>query len=74
MDYEYSNLPLGLAMAGLLDERPRTEESKTLTEAEKEAILFRYRDAEKQKEREQIRNSVPLEDNMNDLFDGPGIG
>ena len=37
MDYEYSNLPLGLAMANLLDDDIETER-RPLTEAQKEEI------------------------------------
>ena len=73
MDYEYSNLPLGLAMNSLFDERSETEGRK-LTEAEKEEMIFRYKDAENENQKEQIRNAVPPEENVRDLFGGPSIG
>ena len=72
MDYEYSNLPLGLAMANLLDDDIRTG-SRPLTEAEKEEILFRQKDAEEGEKKEQIKNALP-EDGWNDIFGGPSIG
>ncbi len=72
MDYEYSNLPLGLAMANLLDDDIRTG-SRPLTEAEKEEILFRQKDAEEGERKEQIKNALP-EDGWNDIFGGPSIG
>ena len=73
MDYEYSNLPLGLAMASLFDDYPGMG-NRTLTEAENEEMIFRYKDAENKNQKEQIRNSVPPEENARDLFGGPGIG
>lgn len=73
MDYEYSNLPFGLAMNSLFDERSETG-GRTLTEAEKEEMIFRYKDAENENQKEQIRNAVPPEENVRDLFGGPGIG
>lgn len=64
MDYEYSNLSLGLAMANLLDDN-NGKERKPLTEAEKEEILFRQKDAEEgEKEKK----------DHNDFFIGPSIG
>lgn len=73
MDYEYSNLPLGLAMANLLDDRIRTD-SGPLTEAKKEEMIFRYKDADNEAEKERIRNAVAPEDNINDVLGGPSIG
>ena len=54
MDYEYSNLPLGLAMANLLDDDIETER-RPLTEAQKEEMLFRQKDAEERERKEQIK-------------------
>ena len=72
MDYEYSNLPLGLAMANLLDDDIETER-RPLTEAQKEEMLFRQKDAEERERKEQNKNASP-EDGWNDIFGGPSIG
>ena len=72
MDYEYSKLPLGLAMANLLDDEIGTA-GKPLTEAEKEEMLFRQKDAEEGEKKEQIKNASS-ERGMNDIFGGPSIG
>lgn len=72
MDYEYSNLPLGLAMANLLDDEGGMG-SRPLTEAEKEEMIFRQKDAEEGERKEQIKNALP-EDGWNDIFGGPSIG
>ena len=72
MDYEYSNLPLGLAMANLLDDDIETER-RPLTEAQKEEMLFRQKDAEERERKEQIKNASP-EDGWNDICGGPSIG
>lgn len=73
MDFKDSNLPLGLAMTGFLDDYSQTG-NRRLTEAEKEEMIFRYKDAESKARKEQIRNAVPDEEIANDLFGGPGIG
>ena len=72
MDYEYSNLPLELAMANLLDDDIRTG-SRPLTEAQKEEMIFRQKDAEEGEKKEQIK-SASSEDGLNDIFGGPSIG
>ena len=72
MDYEYSNLPLGLAMANLLDDDIETER-RPLTEAQKEEMLFRQKDAEERERKEQIKNASP-EDGWNDYCGGTSIG
>lgn len=66
MDYEYANLPLGLAMANLLDDDIRMQKGP-LTEAEKEEMIFRHKD-------EQLKASFHHEDDGKDVFSGPGIG
>lgn len=72
MDYEYSNLPLGLAMANLLDDDIETG-SRPLTEAQKEEMLFRQKDAEEGEKKERIRNDAPA-DAGSEIFGGPSIG
>lgn len=73
MDYEYSNLPLGLAMANLLDNRIDTG-SHPLSEAEKEELIFQYKDAESKEEKERVKASFSFEDEIKDIVEGPGIG
>lgn len=73
MDYQYSNLPLGLAAAELMDDE-LSAGSRHLTEAEKEEILFRSKDARNEEEAEKIKNSVSDWEDMGELFKGPGIG
>lgn len=73
MDYEYSNLPLGLAMTNLLKDEDRIG-NRPLTEAEKEKMIFRYKDAENGAEKERIKNEFPPEADTKDIFGGPGIG
>lgn len=73
MDYEYSNLPLGLAMVNVFDDQPAAG-GRALTEAEKEDMIFRYKDAENKNQKDQIKNAVSDRENVNDLFGGPGIG
>lgn len=73
MDYEFSNLPLGLAMANLYGNRINTG-SRPLTEAQKEELMNEYRDADSQAEKERIKDALPADDDINSLFDGPSIG
>lgn len=73
MDYESSNLSLGLAMANLLDDELGTGK-RPLTEAEKEKMIFQYKDAENAEKKERIRNAIPEEDSGKDIFGGPSIG
>lgn len=73
MDFQNSNLPLGFAMTSLLEDNVRAGDNP-LTEAEKEKMIFKYKDAENEAEKEQIRNAVPPEDDMKDIFGGPSIG
>lgn len=71
MDYEFSNLPLGLAMAN--NNRINTG-SKPLTEAQKEELMNEYRDADSEAEKERIKDVLPPEDDINSIFSGPSIG
>lgn len=73
MDYEFSNLPLGLAMANLYDNRINTG-SRPLTEAQKEELMNEYRDAGSEAEKEKIKDALPPDDDINSLFGGPSIG
>ena len=87
MDFQNSYLPAGMiptgtvpggiAAIGLMDERIHNEnayENSHLTEAEKEELIFKYKDAETEAERERIMDSVPPHEDISSLFGGPSIG
>lgn len=87
MDFQNSYLPAGMiptgtvpggiAAIGLMDERIHNEnayENSHLTEAEKEELIFKYKDAETEAERERIMDSVPQDEDISSLFGGPSIG
>lgn len=87
MDFQNSYLPAGMiptgtvpggiAAIGLMDERIHNEndyENSHLTEAEKEELIFKYKDAETEAERERIMDSVPPNEDISSLFGGPSIG
>ena len=70
-------VPVGIAAIGLMDERIHNEnayENSHLTEAEKEELIFKYKDAETEAERERIMDSVPPDEDISSLFGGPSIG
>ena len=71
MDYQYSNLPFGIAAANVLEDDIG---SHPLSEAEKEDLIFKYKDADSEARKERIRNAVSGEDDMRKALDGPGIG
>lgn len=77
MDYQNNMFPLGLAAAGLIGEELQSG-NRRLSEAEKEELIFRYKDAESRKEKEQIKNTASDEsvedEEMRNIFKGPGIG
>lgn len=73
MDYQNSGYPLGFAMASLLNDDLGSG-GEQLTEAKKEEMIFKYKDAESEAEKERIRNALPPEDDWKDLFGGPSIG
>ena len=83
MDFQNSYLPAGmiptgtvpggLAAVGLMEEGARNE-SRHLTEAEKEKLIFEYKDAGSEAERERILDSVPADEDVSSLFGGPSIG
>lgn len=73
MDYQNDNFPLGLAAAGLLGDELHLG-SRALSEAEKEELIFKYKDAESDKEKERIRDAASEDDEMRNLFNGPSIG
>lgn len=82
MDYGNINLPFGLAAAGLYEERFQLGK-RNLTEAEKEEMIFQYKDAQKKAEdkgepiREPIGESMKglsSDEDIASLFGGPSIG
>lgn len=79
MDYmQNGQLPLGLAM-GLGMNTDAMSRFGRMTEAEKEDLIFKARDAKTKEEMDRIINSLNEEETGNsdfpsDLFQGPGIG
>lgn len=73
MDNQNDIFPLGLAAAGLIGEELQSG-NRRLSEAEKEDLIFRYKDAESRKKKEQIKNAASEDEEMRNLFKGPGIG
>lgn len=73
MDYEYSNLPLGLGMAVMAGENAKTGYDG-LSETEKEHLILQCKDAKNKKEAEKILSSVSPAEELRDLFRGPSIG
>lgn len=72
MDYESMTYPIGMA-AALNASRNVSAEQENMTEAEKEHLILQYKDAQSKEEKDRLLNALPKED-INDLFDGPGIG
>lgn len=73
MDYQNGNFPLGLAAAGLIGDDLDIG-NHALSEAEKEELIFKYKDAESEKEKERIRDAASNDEEMRAIFRGPGIG
>ncbi|MDE6201886.1 MAG: hypothetical protein K2G19_00240 [Lachnospiraceae bacterium] len=73
MDYQFSNLPLGLGMVLAMNERARAGYD-SLSETEKEHIILKCKDARSRKEMDQIIDSLSSSEGIADLFRGPNIG
>ncbi len=73
MDYQNGNFPLGLAAAGLIGDDLDIG-NRALSEAEKEELIFKYKDADSEKEKERIRDAASDDDEMRNIFNGPSIG
>ena len=73
MDYQNGNFPLGLAATGLIGDDLNIG-NRALSEAEKEELIFKYKDAESAKEKERIKDAVFDDDEMRNIFSGPSIG
>lgn len=73
MDYNNNDLPLGFGMALMMNERARAG-FEGLSETEKEHIILKCKDAKSRAEMDKIVDSLMPDENVNDLFNGPGIG
>ncbi|MBD5546007.1 MAG: hypothetical protein HDQ97_01135 [Lachnospiraceae bacterium] len=73
MDNRFSDLPLGLGMALMMDERVK-EGYEGLNETEKEHIILKCKDAKSKAEMDKIIDSISSEDGLKGLFKGPSIG
>lgn len=73
LDENFSNLPVGLGMALIMNERARAS-YEGLSETEKEHIILKCKDARTKEEMDKIIDSFAPAEKMRDLFNGPGIG
>ncbi|MDE5908000.1 MAG: hypothetical protein K2H52_04535 [Lachnospiraceae bacterium] len=73
MDNNFTDLPLGLGMALMMNERTK-QGYESLSETEKEHIILRCKDAKSKTEMDKIINSISSEDGLRDLLKGPSIG
>lgn len=69
----YPNLPLGLSMALMMNERAKAG-YEGLSETEKEHLILKCKDARSKEEMDKIIDSIAPAEKIRDLFDGPGIG
>lgn len=73
MDNRFTDLPLGLGMALMMNERAM-EGYEGLSETEKEHIIMKCKDAKSKSEMDKIIDSISSPDGLRDLFRGPSIG
>ncbi len=73
MDNGFQDLPLGLGMALMMNERAM-EGYEGLSETEKEHIIMKCKDAKSKSEMDKIIDSISSPDGLKDLFQGPSIG
>lgn len=73
MDNGFQDLPLGLGMELMMNERAM-EGYKGLSETEKEHIIMKCKDAKSKSEMDKIIDSISSPDGLRDLFRGPSIG
>ena len=69
----FSNLPAGLSMALMMNERAQAGYDR-LSEAEKEHIILKCKDARSKAEMDKIIDSIPQVDSIRDIYDDPEIG
>lgn len=67
MDNRFTDLPLGLGMALMMNERAK-EGYEGLSETEKEHIIFKCKDAKSKAEMDKIIDSISSADGIGDLF------
>lgn len=72
-DENFSDLPLGLGMALLMNEQARSD-FESLSEAEKEHVILKCKDAKTKAEMDKIVNSFSSPGKLRDLFQDSGIG
>lgn len=72
MDYNFSNMPLGLSMGLVVNERARAG-FEGLSETEKEHVILKCKDAKSREEVDKILASLSPAETLADLFEGPGI-
>lgn len=69
---QFPGLPLGLDMAQAMKGRAG-EGYEGLSEAEKEHIIFKCKDAKSKEEMDKIISSLSPDEKFDELFRGPGI-
>lgn len=69
---QFPGLPLGLDMVQAMKGRAR-EGYEGLTEAEKEHIIFKCKDAKSKEEMDKIISSLSPDEKFDELFQRPGI-
>ena len=73
MEYQFPDLPQGLGMALMMNERAK-EGYERLSETEKEHIILKCKDAKTKAEMDKIVNSLSSSEGITDLCKGPSIG
>ncbi len=69
MDFNSTNLPLGLGMALAMDEHAKRR-FDGLSETEREHIILRCKDAKSKEEMDKIVDSISPEEDIKGLMDG----
>lgn len=72
-DENFPDLPLGLGMSLLMNEQARAD-FESLSEAEKEHVILKCKDAKTKAEMDKIVNSFSSPGKLKDLFQDSGIG
>lgn len=73
LNYQTGNLPVGLPMSVVMNEQTRAGFER-LSEAEKEHLILKCKDAKSEEEVDQILSSLNPTEDLGDLFQGPSIG
>lgn len=72
-DENFPDLPLGLGMSLLMNEQARAD-FESLSEAEKEHVILKCKDAKTKAEMDRIVNSFSSPGKLKDLFQDSEIG